>query len=205
MSEAYADAFRRILQEEKATIQEEQEKKKLAREAAHKRLKEARRAAQNIRDRVIRPMFLTLREAFLESKVPLECEVKSAEDRDDYFVLLTAQREAAKPGTLLADWDGKPGQEKDDFLPANGTRAHGARKRFCVKANVSVIDGGPSLSMAVVLPKAANGNDVVINSKNLVEPQENQCDEALLAQWYQAQLEDCVRKCVRLATEEEQL
>ena len=58
--------------------------------------------------------------------------------------------------------------------------------------------------MAVVLPKAANGNDVVINSKNLVEPQENQCDD-VLAQWYQAQLEDCVRKCVRLATEEEQL
>jgi hypothetical protein len=202
MSETYADAFRRILEDEKATIQAEQEKKKLAREAAHKRLKEARRAAMNIRDHVIRPMLCTLRESFLQGKVPLECEVKSAEDHDDFFILLTAQREAPK-ATLLADWEGKPDQQKDDFLPANGSRTHGSRKKFCLKAGISVIDGGPSLSMAVVLPKACNGNDVVVNSKDIVEPTEGQCDESLVATWYQMQLEDCVRKCVRLATDEE--
>jgi hypothetical protein len=203
MSETYADAFRRILEDERATIQAEQEKKRLAREAAHKRLKEARRAALNIRDHVIRPMLCTLRETFLQGKVPLECELKSAEDHDDFFILLTAQREAPKAATLLADWKGKPGQE-EDFLSANETRgAHGSRKKFCLKAGISVIDGGPSLSMAVVLPKACNGNDVVVNSKDIVEPTEGQCDESLVATWYQTQLEDCVRKCVRLATDEE--
>ena len=38
--------FEEFLEEEKAAIQAEQEKKRLAREAARKRLKEARRAAQ---------------------------------------------------------------------------------------------------------------------------------------------------------------
>jgi hypothetical protein len=149
-------------------------------------------------------MLSTLRDTFLDGKVPLECEIKSAEERDDFFVLLTATREPPKAATLLADWKGKPGQEEDDFLTPNATRPHGSRKKFCLKAGISVVDGGPSLSMAVVLPKAANGNDVIVNSKNIVEPNDGQCDEALLAQWYQAQLEDCVRKCVRLATEDEQ-
>ena len=39
--------FRRILEGEKAAIEAEQEKKRLAREAAHKRLKEARRAVKD--------------------------------------------------------------------------------------------------------------------------------------------------------------
>ena len=124
MSDTYADLFRRILEGEKAAIQAEQEKKRLAREAAHKRLKEARRAAQTIRDRIIHPMLSTLRETFTQGKVPLDWEVKLAEDRDDFFVLLTALRENSKPATLLADWEGKPGQEHDDFLPANATRSH---------------------------------------------------------------------------------
>jgi hypothetical protein len=203
MSGTYADAFRRILEEEKALIHAEQEKKRLAREAAHKRLKEARRAALNIRDQVIRPMLYALRETFLQGKVPLECELKSAEDHDDFFVLLTAQREAARSATLLADWEDKPSQQQDDFLPAKGGGVHGSRKKFCLKAGISVIDGGPSLSMAVVLPKACNGNDVVVNSKDIVEPIDGQGDESLVTTWYQTQLEDCVRKCVRLTTDEE--
>jgi hypothetical protein len=204
MSDTYAEAFRNILEEEKAAIHEEQEKKKLAREAAHKRLRDARRAASSIRDRVIRPMLSTLRDTFLEGKMPLECEIKSAEDRDDFFVLLTAVREAPKSATLLADWEGKPGQQEDDYLATNGTRAHAPRKKFCLKAGISVIDGGPSLSMAVVLPKASNGNDVIVNSKDIVEPNEGHCDEAIVTQWYQSQLEECVRKCARLAMEDGQ-
>ena len=195
--------FRRILEGEKAAIEAEQEKKRLAREAAHKRLKEARRAAKTIRDHIIHPMLSTLREIFTQGKVPLDCEVKLAEDRDDFFVLLTALRENSKPATLLADWEGKPGQEHDDFLPANATRSHAARKRFSIKAGVSVVDGGPSLNMAVVLPKALNGNDLVVNTKDIAGLDGDQGEESSVTLWYQTQLEDCIKKCVRLALEEE--
>jgi hypothetical protein len=205
MSETYADTFRRIVQEEKAAIQAEQEEKRLAREAAHKRLKEARRAAQAVRDHIIHPMLSTLRETFTESKVPLDWEVKPAEDRDEFFVVLTALREIAKPPTLLADWEGKPGKEEDDFLSSTNAKSHGSRKKFAVKAGISVVEGGPALNMSVVLPKGYNGTDVVVNTKGIAELNDGQCDECGVTLWYLTQLEECVRKCVRLATEEEKV
>ena len=60
-------------------------------------------------------MLSTLRETFAQGKVPLDWEVKSAEERDDFFVLLTVLHETTKPATLLGDWEGKPGQDRDDF------------------------------------------------------------------------------------------
>jgi hypothetical protein len=206
MSETYADTFRRIVEEEKAAIKAEQEEKRLAREAAHKRLKDTRRAAQTVRDRIIYPMLTTLRESFTEAKVPLDWEVKPVEDHDEFFVVLTGLRENAKPGTLLADWEAKPTKENDDFLPANSTKSHGSRKKFSIKAGIAVVDGGPAVSMSVILPKGFNSSDVVVNTKNIVELQlqDGQCDQSDVALWYQTQLEECVRKCVRLAAEEEQ-
>ncbi len=207
MNETYADTFRKIVEEEKAAIKAEQEEKRLAREAAHKRLKDSRRAAQTVRDRVICPMLATLRESFTEAKVPLDWEVKPAEDHDDFFVVLTGLRENAKPVTLLADWEAKPAKEDDGFLPANSAKSHGSRKKFSIKAGIAVVDGGPGMTMSVIVPKGFNSSDVVVSTKNIVElqPQDGECDQSDVARWYQKQLEDCVRKCVRLAAEDEQL
>ena len=53
-------------------------------------------------------MLSALRDTLTESRVSLDWEIKPAEDRDEFFVVLTATREIAKPGSLLADWEGMP-------------------------------------------------------------------------------------------------
>jgi hypothetical protein len=204
MSETYADAFRRIVDEEKAAIKAEQEEKRLAREAAHKRLKDARRTAFSVRERVISPMLSTLRDAFAQGKFPLDWEIKPADDHDEFFVVLTALRENAKPTTLIADWESKPTQGQGDFLPSNSAKSPSSRKKFSIKASIAVIDGGPSLNMSVLLPKGFNANDVVVSTKQVIEPQATLSDDPAVTLWYQTQLEECVKKCVRLAVEEEQ-
>ena len=80
---------------------------------------------------------------------------------------------------------------------------HGTKKKVAIKAGITVVDGGPTLNMSVVLPKGYNGNDAIVNTKDIAEFHEDQSDEADVTLWYQTQLEDCVRKCVRMATEEE--
>jgi hypothetical protein len=205
MSITCADAFQRIVEEEQAAIRAEEEEKRMMKEAAQKRLKEARRAAQGIRDHVIFPMLSRLRETFMQGKVPPQWEVKPAEEHDEFAVLLTALHDAVPAGKSLVDWDNKPGSEHEEFSAANSTWSRGGlRKKFSVKAAISVIDGGPSLGMSVVLPKALGGNDaVVINTRDIVELHDGQCDEPGVALWYQTQMEECARRCVRLAAEEE--
>ena len=204
MSETYADTFQRIVEEEHAAIRAEQEEKRMLKEAAQKRLKDARRAAQGIRDHVIFPMLSRLRETLTQGKVLPQWEVKPAEDRDEFAVLLTALHEAVPAGKSLVDWDNKPGSEHEEFSAANSRWSRGGlRKKFSIKAAISVIDGGPSLGMSVVLPKTLGGNDAVVNTKDVVELHDGQCDEPGIALWYQTQLEECARRCVRLAAEEE--
>ncbi len=79
-----------------------------------------------------------------------------------------------------------------------------ARKKFSIKVGVAVVDGGPSLRMSVVFPKGFTGNEVVVNTKDIPNVLEGGCDESSATLWYQAQLEECVRKGVRLAAEEQQ-
>ena len=202
MSETYADTFRRTVEEEQAAIKAEQEEKRMKKEAAHKQLEEARRAAQAIRDHIIHPMLTSLRESFTQGKVLPHWEVKLDEDSNQFSVLLTAVPKTATPGKSL-DWNSKPGQEHDEVLTFNSTKPHGSWKKFLIKAVISVIDGGPSLSMSVVLPKEFGENHVVANAKNVVEFHDGRCDESAVTHWYQTQLEDCARRCVRFAAEEE--
>ena len=200
MGETYADAFRRIVEEEKAAIKAEQEKKRLAKEAAYKLRKDTLQAAQAIRDRIIHPMLSTLRETFSQGKLPLKCEVKPTENQNEFSVVLTALCKNEKPETL---WGDTRGEKHDGVLPGNDAGSHGLWKKFPIKAGVSVVDGGPSLRMSVTLPKGFNGTDVVVKTKDIVAVHEGRCDEASVTAWYQTQLEECTRKCVRLGVEEE--
>ena len=204
MTQTYTDTFQRIVEEEKAAIEAEKEEKRLAREAADKRLKDSRQAAQAIRARIIAPMLSTLRESCIQGKVPLDWEVKPAEDYNEFLVVLkVALHESTKPGASMAGWEDKRGKPNDDFLPCNGANSHGSRKKFPITAGVSVVDGGPSLRMSVVFPKGFSATDAVVHTKDIAEVGGAGCDESNVTLWYQTQLEECVRKCVRLAVEEE--
>jgi hypothetical protein len=205
MSETYADTFRRIVEEEKAAIRAEQEAKSLARQAARKQLENSRQAARAIRDRIVYPMLFTMSETLIQGKLPLGCEVKSSEDSDEFLVvLMAATLENTRPGTFATGRESKPGEEHGDYVPCDGAASHGLRKKFPIKAGVSVIDGGMSLRMSVVVPKGASGPDVITHTKDITEGQDGVCDEGNVTVWYQAQLEECVRRCTRLAADREQ-
>jgi hypothetical protein len=203
MSATYTDAFRKTIEEEQAAIKAEQEEKRLAKEAAAKQLREARRAAQAIRDHILHPMLNSLCEIFTQGKVLPHWEVKLADDGNQFSVLLMALHDAVGSAKPVVDWGGKPDQDSDDISICDNRGPHGAWKKFSIKAVISVIDGGPSLSMSLVWPKEFGESHAVVNTRNIVDFRDDQCNEADAALWYQTQLENCARRCVRFAAEDQ--
>lgn len=201
----FAEEFRSTVEQEQALIRAEQEDKRLAKEAAAKQLREARRAAQGIRDRILRPMLASLGETFTQGKVLAHWEVKLADNGNQFSVLLTAQRDAggtAKPGT---GWGGKPLPDNDNVSICASPGPHGTWKRLSLRAVISVVDGGPALAMSVVWPKELGESHPVVNTKDIAGFHAGQCDDSAIALWYQTQLQDCARRCVRFAAEEQNL
>jgi hypothetical protein len=203
MSGGYADAFRKTVEEEQAAVKAEQEQRRLVKEAAARQLKEARRAAQAVRDGILQPMLNSLCETFKQGKVLPHWEVKLADDGNQFYVLLTALREAGAAASPRVGWGGKPERDDDDVSISASRGPHESWKKLSIRAGISVVDGGPSLSMAVLLPKELGESHPGANTKDIVEVRDGQCDESTVTIWYQARLEDCARRVVRFAAEEQ--
>jgi hypothetical protein len=199
-----ADAFKKIIEEEQAAIRTEQEAKRLAKEAAALQLREARRAAQAVRDRILHPMLNSLCETLTQGKVLPHWEVKLADDGNQFCAMLTATREPPGRAKPAAIWGDKAAKDDEDVSICASRGPHGTWKRLSIRAVVSVIDGGPSLSMSVVWPKEFSEGHPVVNTRDLGASRDGKCDDSAIALWYQTQLQDCARRCVRFAAEEVQ-
>ena len=203
MSGAYADAFRKTVEEEQAAVKAEQEQRRLVKEAAARQLKEARRAAQAIRDRILQPMLTSLCENLQARKSVAPLGGQAGRRRQS---VLCAADGAATPARRQirgsAGAASRNGMTMTSRSPPAEDRTSRGRSSPSAPASRSS-DGGPSLSMAVLLPKELGESHPGVNTKDIVEARDGQCDESTVALWYQTRLEDCARRVVRFAAEEQ--
>jgi hypothetical protein len=190
MAETYTDTFRRIVEEEKAIVIAESEKKRAAREAARKRLNESLRVAQDVRDRIVHAMFAAMHDCFVEGKLSVDCEFRPSNANDEFSLVLVVLHKGH-----MHDRD------RDELLPSGDVNAHLSWKKFPIKASVSVLDGGSTLHMLVAVPKVIHGSELISSTRDLRVDNNDHFDEAEIVRWFQEQLEDCTKKCVRLAVE----